>query len=278
MSKKIVVVVPARYGSSRFPGKPLAELAGKSMLKRVYDIATKAIENMPHADVVISTEDKRILQHAQGFNAKVVMTSKECETGSDRALNACAQLSEIPDIVINLQGDAPLTPPQFVEAIINTLINNEDIDVATPITQLSWQALDDLRQRKQSNPFSGTTVITDKQKNALWFSKNIIPAIRSEEKMRQTQTISPVFRHIGLYGYQFNALKKFVHLPIGHYESLEGLEQLRMLENTMSIKTVEVSYEHFPSMSGVDTPKDLVLANELIEKYGEPMQLWSQHA
>jgi len=274
MSKKIIIVIPARYGSSRFPGKPLAELAGKSMLQRVYEIALKATEANYNAKVIISTEDERIKTHAKAFGAHVIMTSSECETGSDRALNACAQLNELPDIVINFQGDAPLTPPAFIEGLIQTLVNNDEIDVATPICQLSWAQLDELRQRKQSNPFSGTTVITDKNNNALWFSKNIIPAIRNEEKIRQQEDLSPIFRHIGLYGYQFSALKKFIRLNIGRYEQLEGLEQLRMLENNMSIKTVPVSYGQFPSMSGVDTPKDLAYANELIKQYGEPMTLW----
>mgnify|MGYP006079463703 CR=1 FL=1 len=276
MSKKIIVVIPARYGSSRFPGKPLATLAGKSMLKRVHDIALKAIEGNNYAQVIVSTEDKRIKEHAEAFGANVIMTSDDCETGSDRALNACTQLNDIPDIVINFQGDAPLTPPSFLQAIIQTLMNNTDIDVATPIIQMDWQSLDTLRARKLINPFSGTTAITDKHNNALWFSKNIIPAMRNEAKLRQTHKMSPVYKHVGLYGYQFKALQKFVRLPIGHYEALEGLEQLRMIESGMTIKTVNVSYADFPSMSGVDTKEDLAFANTLIEKHGDPMDLWNK--
>lgn len=271
MSKKIVIIIPARYGSSRFPGKPLATLAGTTMLERVYNIAKAAIKTHPFAKVFISTEDERIKTHAQTFGADVIMTSNQCKTGSDRALNACTQLNDLPDIVINFQGDAPLTPPRFLQSIINTLINNTDIDVATPIVQMDWENLDSLRKRKKVNPFSGTTVITDKNANALWFSKNIIPSIRNEEKLRAEQKLSPIYKHIGLYGYQFKALKKFVHLPTGHYESLEELEQLRMLENGMRIKTVEVSYNSFPSMSGVDTPEDLACAESLIKEFGEPI-------
>lgn len=271
MSKKIVVVIPARYGSSRFPGKPLAKIAGKSMLERVYDIANEAIKDNKYAEVIISTEDERIEEHAKAFGANVVITSAHCETGSDRALNACTQLSTLPDIVINFQGDAPLTPPRFLQSIINTLVNNQDIDVATPMVQMDWDNLNKLRARKKTSPFSGTTVITDNNENALWFSKNIIPAIRNEEKIKHKTALSPIFKHIGLYGYQFKALQKFVRLPVGHYEALEGLEQLRMLENGMKIKTVKVSYNDFPSMSGVDTPDDLALAEALIKEHGEPI-------
>ncbi len=269
--KNIAVIIPARYGSSRFPGKPLATLAGKTMLQRVYEIALKATKDNKYAQVIISTEDQRIKDHALGFGAQVVMTSKNCQTGSDRALNACTQLNQIPDIVINFQGDAPLTPPRFIQAIINTLINNTDVDVATPIVQMDWDTLEKFKKRKLENPFSGTTAVIDKDSNALWFSKQIIPAIRNEEVYREKSHLSPVFRHIGLYGYQFKALQKFVHLPAGHYESLEGLEQLRMLENGLKIKTVKVNYNDFPSMSGVDTPADLKLAEELINQYGEPL-------
>ena len=269
--KKIIVIIPARYNSSRFPGKPLAALAGKTMLERVYEIAKNATEDNNNTEVIISTEDDRIKQHAESFGAKVIMTSSDCKTGSDRALNACTQLSEIPDVVINFQGDAPLTPPRFIKQIINALINNTDIDVATPIVQMDWPTLEKFRARKIGNPFSGTTAVIDKNNNALWFSKQVIPAVRDESIYRENNSLSPVFKHVGLYGYQFKALQKFVRLPVGHYESLEGLEQLRMLEHGLKIKAVKVSYNDFPSMSGVDTPADLKLAEQLIKKYGEPI-------
>lgn len=269
MNPRIVVVIPARYNSSRFPGKPLACIAGQTMLSRVYDIAKAATQNIHHVEVIISTDDERIKTHAESFGAKVVMTSTDCPTGSDRALNACTQLNEIPDIVVNLQGDAPLTPPHFVQSILTALLNDSEIDIATPVVQLDWQELDKLRKQKLRAPFSGTTTILNKQGNALWFSKQIIPAIRKEKQLRQQSLLSPVFRHIGLYGYQFKALKKFVHLPVGEYEALEGLEQLRMLENGFSIKAVQVSYNDLPAMSGVDTPEDLKIAEALIQEHGD---------
>jgi 3-deoxy-manno-octulosonate cytidylyltransferase (CMP-KDO synthetase) len=259
-----IIVIPARYQSSRFPGKPLTLIAGKTLLQRVYEIACAACASLPEVKIYVATDDDRIQQHAQGLGAEVVMTDAECKTGSDRALATCLQLTTMPEIVVNLQGDAPLTPPHFVAAILTTLINDRDCDVATPVAQLSWQALDDLRNSKSQRPFSGTTAIVDANNNALWFSKQIIPAMREEEKLRQQQMMSPIFRHIGLYGYRFSALEKFVALPEGRYEALEGLEQLRFLEQGMKIKAVKVDYGHLPSMSGVDTPEDAQKAENLL--------------
>lgn len=261
---KSIIVIPARYQSSRFPGKPLAMIAGKTLLQRVYEIACAARANMPNVEIYVATDDERIEQHARTLGADVVMTPAECKTGSDRALATCLQLASAPDIVVNLQGDAPLTPPHFVTAILTTLIKDSWCDVATPVAQLSWDALDDLRESKLQRPFSGTTAIIDDKDNALWFSKNIIPAMRDEKKLREQSPLSPIYRHIGLYGYRFAALEKFVKLPEGHYEALEGLEQLRFLEQGMKIKAVKVDYGQLPSMSGVDTPEDAKKAENLL--------------
>ncbi len=259
-----VIIIPARYGSTRFPGKPLTMIAGKTLLQRVYEVACAASQNVRDVAIYVATDDDRIQKHAADLGAEVVMTPEECKTGSDRALAACLGLKTTPEIVVNLQGDAPLTPPHFVSAIINSLMNNPACDVATPVAQLSWDALDDLRESKLQRPFSGTTAIVDENNNALWFSKQIIPALRQEEKLRQQQTLSPIFRHIGLYGYRFSALQKFVSLAEGNYEALEGLEQLRFLENGLKIKAVKVDYGHFPSMSGVDTQEDAKKAEQLL--------------
>ncbi len=259
-----LIVIPARYQSSRFPGKPLAMIAGKTLLQRVFEIAQEASANLQEVEVVVATDDERIKTHAHDLGATVVMTPIECKTGSDRALAASLMMENKPEIIVNLQGDAPLTPPHFVRSILITLMNNPDCDVATPVAQLSWQALDDLRESKSSRPFSGTTAIVDEHNNALWFSKHIIPAMRQEEKLRAQSSFSPIFRHIGLYGYRFSALQQFVSLPEGHYEALEGLEQLRFLEHGMRIKAVKVDYGQLPSMSGVDTPEDAKKAEQLL--------------
>ena len=265
--KKLTIIIPARYGSSRFEGKPLAMIAGMSMLQRVVNIATKATKHINGADIVVATEDERIRQHALDIGSKVVLTSDQCRTGSDRALDACGQLDYSPDYVINLQGDAPLTSPAFVEAIANELLRNAGEDVVTPVVQLSWQALDDLRESKKTTPFSGTTAIVSNG-NALWFSKNIIPAIRKEEKLRCVEKLSPILKHVGLYGFKYAALKKFVSLEESNYEGLEGLEQLRMIEAGMRIKVIKVDFA-VTQQIGVDTKEDLIRVEKIIEKYGE---------
>jgi len=266
--KKLVIIIPARYGSSRFEGKPLAKISGKSMLQRVHEIAQKTVEKIGQGEIFVATEDERIKEHAESIGANCVMTPDSCKTGSDRALAACENIGYIPDIVLNLQGDAPLTPVTFVEAVAKSLLDCDESDVVTPVVKLSWDALDKLRESKKTTPFSGTTAILNSDGFALWFSKNIIPAIRKEDSLRQESNSSPVFKHVGLYGYKYDALKRFVTLPEGVYEKLEGLEQLRMIEVGMKIKTVKVDFGDIPQI-GVDTPEDAKRAEEVINKFGE---------
>jgi len=260
---KSCIVIPARYAAKRFPGKPLHIIAGKSLLRHVYDIAHMAAKGLDQCSIIVATDDARIQAHAETFADHVVQTPADCPSGSDRVLNAIDKLPSKPDIIINLQGDAPFTPPDFVRAILEVLTNDPSIQVATPYVQLSWEALDQLREQKQHQLFSGTTVVVDKHQNALWFSKQIIPAIRNEEQLREKSPTSPVLRHIGLYGYRYDALQQFVQLPPSHYEQLEGLEQCRFLENGIPIKAVQVNYQGRPAMSGVDTPEDAARAERL---------------
>lgn len=261
-----LIVVPARYGSTRFPGKPLMEIAGRSMVLRVADVARAAADIMGDARYVVATDDDRIRIHCEAEGVPVVMTPVDVATGTDRALAAANALGERPDVVINLQGDAPFTPAEMVASVGQAVLDSGD-DAATPVVRLSWQALDDLREHKKTAPFSGTTCICGPDGRALWFSKNILPGMRKEAKLREAGGLSPVLRHIGLYAYSLSALERFAELPESHYEELEGLEQLRMLENGMTIRVVEVP-EPEVSISGVDTPEDLVLAERLLTEKG----------
>ena len=270
MSNKALIVIPARFGSTRFPGKPLTLIAGKTMLQRVHEIAIEATKHIPQATVLIATDDERIFQAALKMCAQVVMTPEDCKTGSDRALAACNAFKEPVDYVVNLQGDAPLTPPHFISKILKALMENKAAQVTTPCVKLSWEELDQLKARKKTNPFSGTTLTMNAQGQAMWFSKQIIPSLRGEALLRENSEFSPVLGHVGLYAYTVEALKKFVSLPEGHYEKLEGLEQLRLLENNLPIHAVEVDYQGRPVMSGVDTEQDAKIAEALILKHGEP--------
>jgi len=262
---KIAIVIPARYASTRFPGKPLALIGGKSMVQRVYELAQEAAKGLDNVEILIATEDQRIADHAATFNAPCVITSENCPTGSDRVLAAVLQMQGRPDFVINLQGDAPFTSPAIVRAVIETWMGNPDLSVVTPVAKLRWKELDTLRNNKTVTPFSGTTCVTDTEGRAIWFSKNIIPAIRKEDR---SEEFSPVQQHIGLYGFRTDILEKFVTLPEGRYEKLEGLEQLRLLENGIPVQTVTITADLGMTQAGIDSPEDLARAEILIGQNG----------
>lgn len=266
---KIAIVIPARYASTRFPGKPLALIGGKSMVNRIYDLAVEAAKGLDGVEILIATEDQRIADHAATFGAPCVITSENCPTGSDRVLAAVLQMNGRPDFVVNLQGDAPFTPPALIRAVIMEWMGNPELSVVTPVAALRWAELDALRDNKTVTPFSGTTCITDAQGRAIWFSKNIIPAIRREDR---TQEFSPVQQHIGLYGFRTDVLEQFVALPEGRYEKLEGLEQLRLLENGIPVTTVAVTITPgsgaYTAQAGIDSPEDLARAEILLGQSG----------
>jgi len=242
----IAIIIPARFASTRLPGKPLIEIAGTSMIRRVIAIAQRAaneiLSKTPDArvDVVVATDDQRIVDHLADTDVQIVMTPESCPTGSDRVHEAVKELSSQPDFVINLQGDAPLTPYWFLTEMIEAFNANPSVEAMTVATQLTWDQLDILRENKKTTPFSGTTVTIDPQGDAHWFSKNIIPAIRKEEKHREANDMSPVRRHIGLYGYTPSFLARFVETPETEYEKLEGLEQLRCLAMGVKMRVVDV--------------------------------------
>ncbi len=266
---KTLIVIPSRYASTRFPQKPLHLIAGKSLLARVVSIAEMCANQDSNIAYVVATDHEMIEAHAKDIGAPVVMTDPELPSGTDRALAAANAAAPDADFIVNLQGDAPFTPPAYISAIIEAGRITK-LDAVTPIVQMSWADLDELRERKKETPFSGTTCIVNAQDEALWFSKNIIPAIRKEEHLREAYPLSPVWRHIGLYGYKRTALETFVNLSEGHYESLEGLEQLRFLENGLRIQAVKVPAAQ-SAMWGIDTPQDAEHAETLIAKHGEPL-------
>ena len=266
---KTLIVIPSRYASTRFPQKPLHLIAGKSLLSRVAAIAALCAVENDDVSYVVATDHEVIEAHAKEIGAPVVMTDPELPSGTDRALATANQAAPDADFVVNLQGDAPFTPPAYINAIIEAG-RTSALDAVTPIVQMSWAALDEVRERKKETPFSGTSCIVNAEDEALWFSKNILPAIRKEEQLCEASDLSPVWRHIGLYGYKRAALERFVSLPEGHYERLEGLEQLRFLENGMRIQAVRVAASP-TAMWGIDTPQDAAHAERLIAEHGEPL-------
>lgn len=262
---KTAIIIPARYGSTRFPGKPLAMIGGESMLKRVCAVAKQASEGLD-VSILVATEDQRIAIHCDDIGIPCAITPEDCPTGSDRVLAALQTMKEEPDFVVNLQGDAPFTPPAIVRAVIKTWQDTPSLQVITPVVQLGWEELDTLRHNKETTPFSGTTCIRNKDGQALWFSKNIIPAIRKEGDLRKTDAKSPIFQHMGIYGFQTDILKKFVSLPQGHYEQLEGLEQLRLLEHGITIQTISVDIDLGTAQAGIDSPEDVARAEKILAR------------
>lgn len=268
-----LIVIPARFGSKRLPGKPLIPLAGRTLLARVVAVACESARRIGNADVVVATDDLRILNHARSLGCDAVLTDAAIESGSGRAWAVARDRDVAPQIVVNLQGDAPFVQPTMIAALIAAL-RDSSCGVATPVVRLSWEELDALRRHKQRSPFSGTTCTRRSDGRALWFSKAVIPSIRGEAQLREDGPISPVFRHIGLYAYRFQALERFEATAPTPYELLEGLEQLRFLEAGEDILTVEVAAPSH-AMSGIDTREDVAMAERLIAELGEPHLSWT---
>lgn len=264
----VLIVIPARFGSTRFPGKPLVPIGGRTMLSRVVAIAAEAVAARPGAEIVVATDHEAIAAHCREIDAPFVMTDPDLPSGSDRALAAARALGGYYGLIVNLQGDAPFTPAAHVLALIDAAAESE-ADVYTPVVRMTWTELDEFRDRKRQTPFSGTTCAVGPDGRAHWFSKTVIPAIRKEAALRAAQPLSPVWRHIGLYAYRPEALSRFVAAPIGLYEELEGLEQLRFLENGMTIRAVAVAAPPI-SMAGIDSPEDAAYAERLLAESAEP--------
>lgn len=229
-----LIVIPARYASTRYPGKPLVELRGatgqsKSLIQRSWDAAMR----VKGADrVVVATDDDRIRDAAEGFGADVVMTATSCRNGTERCADVISKLDETYDIVANLQGDAPLTPPWFVEKLVEGLSQAPDAHVATPILLCSQDALGSFKEDRKNDRVGGTTVVFDKDKHALYFSKEVIPFAPTLDV--------PVYHHVGVYAYRPASLRDYAALPEGNLEKREGLEQLRFMENGLIVQCVEV--------------------------------------
>lgn len=269
MNRQILIVIPARYASTRLPGKPLHKIAGVEMIVRVARIAQSVCKKYSNCDYVVATDDVRISDFCQSKEINAVITSDACTSGTERCLEAVMIYNPQAEFVVNLQGDNPLCPTWFIESLIDEWMKNSDAGVYTPAVVLSWHELDALRENKKTTPYSGTTVEVDKFGYAITFSKNIIPAIRKEANYRESDSKSFVRRHIGLYAYTKDALKKYFELEAGVYEKTEGLEQMRFIENRIPVKIVDVDYRGLEGMSGIDSPEDVERAEKIIAKQGE---------
>ncbi len=238
---KAIAIIPARFGSSRFPGKPIALLAGKPLIEHVY-ARTSMCSSLD--DVIVATDDRRILEAVEGFGGKAVMTSPDHRSGSDRLGEAIKDLDA--DIIVNVQGDEPLLESSVIEAVLGPMNATDPPDIATVAAPLTLQ-------EDYLNP-DVVKVVTDTNGRAVYFSRSSIPHGWAPGMKG--------LRHIGIYAYLRESLLRFVSLPESYLESVEKLEQLRAIENGMRIDVVRV--EDFTGI-GVDRPEDLEKAEAMIK-------------
>ncbi|MDR0645560.1 MAG: 3-deoxy-manno-octulosonate cytidylyltransferase [Elusimicrobiota bacterium] len=243
--KNILIVIPARYGSIRLPAKVLEKIEDKTILEWVYSAAIKA----KCADVIIATENKKIVDAAKKFGAKAVMTSKDCQSGTDRVFEAASKTDA--QYIVNVQSDEPFIEPSTIKNVVNLLISDAEADIVTAcVPTLNLNVI--------TKPNCVKAVLNE-QNRALYFSRSVVPYKRenTEEALKV-----PYYQHCGIYGFKRAALEKFVKLPKSTLENLEKLEQLRALEAGMIIKSILIK----KTGPAIDTAEDLFKAKEFVKK------------
>lgn len=246
---KFVAIIPARFQSTRFPGKPLVLLGGKPIIQWVYENAKKTL-----TDVYVATDDERIYQAVESFGGKAVYTSANHQSGTDRCAEAAQKVAETInfDVVINIQGDEPFIRTEQIEGLKNCFYTPET-EIATLVKPITNPA--------EITNINRPKVVINKNEEAMYFSRSTIPFVRDcvvEEWMNR----HTFYSHIGMYAYRYDVLLKLTQLPVGILEKAESLEQLRWLENGFRIKTAQTTFENI----GIDTPEDLENAKKLLIK------------
>ncbi len=237
---KILCVIPARYASTRLPGKPLADIAGKPMIQHVYERASLA--RLPDA-VLVATDNAQVASAVEKFGGRVMMTSPDHATGTDRLAEVAAAYPDV-DVIVNVQGDEPLIEPSIIDRLAEVFAHEAELKMATLMTPIP--------EAEKDNP-NNVKVVTDLQGYALYFSRSLLPYPRNH-------TAVPVYKHIGIYAYRRDFLLHYAAMPATPLESTESLEQLRALEHGYKIKVLKTDF-HF---IGVDTPEDLEKVNALL--------------
>ena len=261
----VIILIPARYASSRYPGKPLVQLKGaggtaKPLIQRSVEAARRVAGV---SGVFVVTDDDRIAQGCAPARVGVIMTSPECRNGTERCAEALSELHE-PDLVINFQGDALLTPASFVEALIARMEHDTDALVATPAMRLSTEDVAALRREEAAGRVGGTTVVTDNAGRALYFSKRMIPHLPQWALEAEP---TPMKLHVGVYAYRPSALELYRETPLGELETLEGLEQLRFLDAGVPIHVVDVVPPPF-ALRELNNPEDVAPIEEALTAAG----------
>jgi len=249
LQKEFLGIIPARYGSSRLEGKPLLDIVGKTMIRRVYELCSEVFENL-----YVATDDERIVAEVKSFGGKVVMTAVEHVNGTARCLEAAERVFQLEgktyDAIINIQGDEPLVDPEQLRDII-ACFSDDKAEMATLVIPVTDAA--DLENESE------VFVALDKNHNALYFSRSVIPFVRGVAR-KEWLAHARIYKHLGLYGYTLQALKDFSSLPVSFLEKTESLEQNRWIEEGRKIKVGITQYDSIP----VDTAEDLEKVRKLI--------------
>ncbi len=242
MDRKFIGIIPARYASTRFPGKPLVDMKGKPMIQRVYEQVRQVLDN-----VWVATDDKRIEEAVLKFGGQVVMTSDQHTSGTDRCYEAFCKVGAGYQVIVNIQGDEPFIQASQIEALKNCF-KDDTVQIATLVKP--FKATDDF----EKDLFTANTpkVILNKNQEAMYFSRSVIPYIRGKQHTEWLKEHT-FYKHIGLYAYRADTLKEITSLPPSILEQAESLEQLRWLENGYKIKTGITEVETV----GIDTPEDM---------------------
>lgn len=247
---KFVAIIPARYSSTRFPGKPLVDMLGKTMIQRVYEQVSKTVN-----DVYVATDDERILRSVESFGGRAVMTSELHQSGTDRCKEAYNRIGEEFDVVLNIQGDEPFISPNQID-LLKDCFDDRSVQIATLVKEFNPEDGFEVL----NNP-SSPKVVINKNSEAIYFSRSIIPYVR-DAVTTDWLTKHIFYKHIGIYGYRADVLNAITDLSTSILEQAESLEQLRWIENGFKIKVGITSYETI----GIDTPEDLYKGLEYLKK------------
>lgn len=245
---KFIGIIPARYASTRFPAKPLAMLGGKTVIQRVYEQVKGILD-----DAYVATDDERIEQAVKAFGGKVVMTSVDHTSGTDRCYEAYTKVGQGYDVIVNIQGDEPFIQPSQLQAI-QTCFEDPSTQIATLVKPFGGEDAYETLENANS-----PKVVINSNMNALYFSRSVIPYLRNKERGEWLKS-HVYYKHIGLYAYRAEVLKEITSLPPSSLELAESLEQLRWLENGYTIKVGITDVETI----GIDTPEDLARAEEFL--------------
>ncbi|HET9067601.1 MAG TPA: manno-octulosonate cytidylyltransferase [Amaricoccus sp.] len=264
----VLIVIPARHASTRYPGKPLVELVGatgerRSLVRRSWE-AAMSVEGVDR--VVVATDDEGIAEAARAFGAEVAMTPDTCRNGTERCAIVARAMAGPDDVVVNLQGDAPLTPPWFVSALVEAMRADPGRLVATPVLRCDAEALAGFLEDRRHGRVGATTAVFDRDGRALYFSKEVIPY--TGRPLGPEEAI-PVFHHVGVYAYRRAALDPYPDWPMGPLETWEGLEQLRFMENGLAVQCVEVEARG-RAFWELNNPSDVPRIEAILRRMGLP--------